>query len=71
MKEDAEIVTHINKTRKEIKTVRKGIKKIIKETEQINQIFEDKKREIGDAAEKALLRHRPNKREIDVNEFRF
>lgn len=37
----------------------------------MNQLFEDKKREIGDAARNALMRIKPKKRELDVNEFRF
>ena len=37
----------------------------------MNQIFEDKKREIGDAARNALMRIKPKKRELDVNEFKF
>jgi len=55
----------------EIKNVRRGIKRTIKETEQLNQLFEDKKREIGDAARNALMRIKPKKHELDVNEFRF
>jgi len=37
----------------------------------MNQLFEDKKREIGDAARNALMRIKPKKHGLDVNEFRF
>lgn len=44
----------------------------MKETEQMNQLWEDKRKEIGDAAEKALSRAKPKKeRQIGIKEFRF
>ena len=37
----------------------------------MNQLWEDKRQEIGDAAERAILGTKKTKRELEIQEFKF